>query len=487
MDIKILANINVGYPIYDSKFINKKTLIVTGGGGEGNNGLNNAITVIKCSLTAKDPKLILQKFREIILPENEDSPYCVGVSKNEECEYDIFVGCNQSTRFIKEYNTNNNLRKYFYNSEEHLNFVDAVQMTSPKIDIDEYPKKLEVTQDGKFGCFMILGKHSLLYLFNPTTLKVISCVKGEGSDIVDFSIFSLDGENSVVVSAANSYFIYNDSGQKTFMSSNNKSFSKQLLKFIFFKVFFLDKNKIFFLASGRQKKGVYFLIIDIRVEKIVVSKKIVNSCFNISAFDISKARNLIAYGDTKSSLVFLKLSSLKHVKTFKKLKAFVITSVRFSPNLSSLVVTSASNNVTLLKVTDQKSSKKYFLITVDILFKFFVIVLVSYFVQNYLNGIKFNASGIKKISKFLLDLFIILFKFCYAFLSKYTEKILNNFTENQLEFYKLKAKYILNKFSLIQKVNNIVRNNFNKNLTSSSIKSEFTNHPQINTSIFSVS
>nr|CAI6711607.1 CMF_HP1_G0048400.mRNA.1.CDS.1 [Saccharomyces cerevisiae] len=35
----VTASYNVGYPAYGAKFLNNDTLLVAGGGGEGNNGI----------------------------------------------------------------------------------------------------------------------------------------------------------------------------------------------------------------------------------------------------------------------------------------------------------------------------------------------------------------------------------------------------------------------------------------------------------------
>ena len=73
MPIKESATIDVGYPIYGVKFMNSKTLVVAGGGGEGNHGIPNKINVLKSNFKVSDSKRRLQRFREITLPSNEDS------------------------------------------------------------------------------------------------------------------------------------------------------------------------------------------------------------------------------------------------------------------------------------------------------------------------------------------------------------------------------------------------------------------------------
>lgn len=58
------ATLDVGYPIYAAKFINNKTVLVAGGGGEGNNGIPNKITAVKCFYKATEKLKMLQKFRK---------------------------------------------------------------------------------------------------------------------------------------------------------------------------------------------------------------------------------------------------------------------------------------------------------------------------------------------------------------------------------------------------------------------------------------
>ena len=70
MKVEVLKS-NLKYPLYACKFIADDLLLVTGGGGEGNNGIDNKITL----LSIENNKI--KKFRELKLSDDSDSPTCM--------------------------------------------------------------------------------------------------------------------------------------------------------------------------------------------------------------------------------------------------------------------------------------------------------------------------------------------------------------------------------------------------------------------------
>ncbi|OBA26039.1 hypothetical protein HANVADRAFT_3164 [Hanseniaspora valbyensis NRRL Y-1626] len=69
MKVNVIKS-NLKYPLYSCKFINDDLLLVTGGGGEGNNGIDNKVTL----LTILDNENKIKKFRELKLSDDDDSP-----------------------------------------------------------------------------------------------------------------------------------------------------------------------------------------------------------------------------------------------------------------------------------------------------------------------------------------------------------------------------------------------------------------------------
>ena len=70
MKVEVLKS-NLKYPLYACKFISDDLLLVTGGGGEGNNGIDNKITLLSINNNK------IKKFRELKLNDDNDSPTCM--------------------------------------------------------------------------------------------------------------------------------------------------------------------------------------------------------------------------------------------------------------------------------------------------------------------------------------------------------------------------------------------------------------------------
>ena len=364
MTSKNSAEISVGFPIYGLRFINSKTLLAVGGGGEGNNGIPNKITALKCSFNAPEKSRRLQKFREITLPSNEDSPTCVDVCRSvddDNIRYAIFVGCNQSTQLINTMNINNNLRKYVFTDEEHLQFLDAVQFDDSVLpgSVGEYPRIVHLSPESTFGAMMTSKVPSEIFIFNPKTLELVLRFQPETpSEIKDFHLNPFDeGRSLCFITASRIEHIASSSGAILASSVKaSKATTKTLAKYILSKVRFISPEKVVITASLRGGKGCALLEYDFSKQKITRERFISKKMKGIVAIDVAKATELIAVAGNDCSVSLIRILDLKIVKSFPDLHKFAITSLSFAPNGKRLATGSASNILNVVTIPPKIAS-----------------------------------------------------------------------------------------------------------------------------------
>ncbi|CUM65194.1 uncharacterized protein PRCAT00002822001 [Priceomyces carsonii] len=388
MSLKDSCTIDVGYPILALKFINNKTILVAGGGGEGNNGIPNKITAIKCSFNVKEPNRRLQKFREITLPSNEDSPQSLDIARipdTNENKFSVFVGCNQSSQLIKTMNMNNNIRKYIFNGEEHLRFLDAAQL-EPEIkgDVDDYPKIVRLSSNSTIGCLMTSSFPSVIFVFNTETLELnFKYAPTIDVEIKDFNLSPHDdGKTLCYVTSKTIETISTVTSNVISSSLQSKSLTKELQDYNLLKVAFLDNSTVVIAASKPKTKSVVLIKYSI-TEKKILSQKIVSKKFSaIVAMDISTSKDLIAVAGNDLSVTILNISSFKVIKVYKKLHPFAITTVAFSPNGSKLASGSAANLLHVIKLPHNFGAGKSIIGTLfQYLFMIILVAAIAIFLQ----------------------------------------------------------------------------------------------------------
>lgn len=380
MSAKKSAEINTGFPIYGIKFLNNNTVLAVGGGGEGNNGIPNKITAIRCSFSVKDKNRRLQKFREITLPSNEDSPMCIDTARvsQDDAKYSIFVGCNQSTQLIKSMNMNNNLRKYIFTDEEHLRFFDAVQFDDsvPIESVGEYPKIVSLSPEGEVGAFMTSKVPSEILVYNPESLELLSRVASSTpAEIKDFQVNPFDTGNTIALITASSVELVKVSTNSTISSSAkaDKKTTNTLAKYFLSKVRFVSETNVILTGAFKSGKGSAILEYDTKAQKIVKETTVSKKVKGIVAIDYSRQQGLIAVAGNDFTITLIRQSDFKILTTISKLHKFAITSLSFSPNGKKLATGSASNTLNVLPIPPNFASGTSFL---GYLFQFFVLSIL---------------------------------------------------------------------------------------------------------------
>lgn len=405
MSTKESITIDLGYPVYATKFIDSKTIIATGGGGQGNNGIPNKITAVKCSFKVADSKKRLQKYREIVLPKNEDSPMCLDIAKNGaggEEGHSVFIGCNQSTELLKSMSINNNLRKYNFTTEEHLRFVDAAQLEE-NLSIDnkgDYPKIIRLSSHCSLGCLMTSHYPSVIYVFNPELLELNFKYKPkEDVEILDFHLSpDDDGKTLCYITSSSIETISTITSNHLSSSNSNPATKKEFSSVNLSKVRYVDNSNVIITASLKNGKGVciykYSISEQSIISKCVISKKI----RSITAFDISLRQDLIALAGNDTSVILVKLSNFKLLKTFKQLHTFAITGVSFSPNGSKLASVSAANTLHVMKIPHNYSSSRSVVGSIFhyVTLSLFVLIIGLALQKGYENGQLLEAIELSK-------------------------------------------------------------------------------------------
>lgn len=351
------ALFDAGFPIYGVKFLDNKTLLAIGGGGEGNNGIPNKITAVKVAFLVPDKSRRLQRFREIVLPGNEDSPMCVDVAAitdEEDVQKAVFVGCNQSVQLIKSMSVNNNLRKYVYTKEEHLRFLDAAQFEDQVLpeDIGDYPKIVALAPNNSVGCMMTSKTPSSIYIFNPDSLDLqYKFSPAHAAEIRDFHLSPADDGKTLCYVTENSIeTISTVTGNAISSSLKNPAAKKDLSRYVLSKVRFVDNSTVVVAAALRSGKGVAVFQYSLTDQHIVKSCDVSAKIKGIVAMDLSLPQDLLVVAGNDFSVTLLRLSDLKPIKTFPKLHKFAVTSLAFSPNGTKLASGSAANSLHVMNI-----------------------------------------------------------------------------------------------------------------------------------------
>lgn len=345
------------YPINDISFINNKTILVCGGGGESKSGVPNKITAVRCSFKIKDKTRRLQKFREVNLPKNEDSPLCLAVSKNlersEGPEFTVLVGCNQSQE-LRSLNVNNNVRKYTFVENNHFTFQDAAQFDEDVLlkPRTEDPKHIQVASDSSVAVMMTTATPSEMVIFNPSMLEPMNRITPPiQSEILDLHLCPYDnGQTLTYITSTAVTTIYTNSGAPVPASTSNASKTEKIFsKYFFSKVHYMDASRILLVGSLKSRKGTAVLEYNIQTGKVIKEKTLFSTCRPV-ALAFCEANGLVAIALNDFSVTLVKAADFKVVKTYKKLHNFAITCLSFCPNGSKLASGSAAQTLNVIKL-----------------------------------------------------------------------------------------------------------------------------------------
>ena len=343
------AEIFVDYPINAVEFIDNRTLLVCGGGGECRSGVPNKITAMRCSFKTTDKKKRLQKFREVILPPKEDCPLAIAAARLPGAgglDFTVFVGCNQSQE-LRKIDVNRNVRKYSYLRDHHFAFHDAVQFdphVRPQIDD---PKHLQLAPDASVAVMMTTAMPSEIVVFEPATLECTNRICPDlPFEIVDIHLCAATNGSTLTYITASSVTTVNTAFGDV-VHSTSATAAKTLAKYYLSKVRCVSSTKVLLAASLRSRKGAALLEYDLQTGR-VTKERLLNKTSRVVVLEYCESRRLVAVALSDCSVALIRAHDFKLLKTYKKLHNFAITSLSFCPNGSKLASGSAAQSVNVL-------------------------------------------------------------------------------------------------------------------------------------------
>ncbi|SSD59988.1 uncharacterized protein SCODWIG_01749 [Saccharomycodes ludwigii] len=360
------ANYTMDYPIYGAKFINNSILLITGGGGEGANGLPNKITALNVNFNKK--KKIIKKFRELKLDDNDDSPTTLDYSDGV-----ILIGCNENSANIKN-GENKHLRKFVYENE-HLKFVGSCDYNR-SCNPEDYTKLTVISKDGTAAAIASSSLPTIIRVIDPRTLMEKYEIE-TGNDVKDLH-FSPDSKVLSYITESTLEVISLVTGRFIVRKTD---FNKD---WVLSKIRFINDDELIIAASLKKTTGVVLSVVSVKSGSISILKsRVVTKKFKgVTSMDIDAKGELCALAGNENSIALIKLRDLKVAKFFKNVHAFAITKICFSPDSQILASVSASNIVHLIRIPANWSSsislsKKIFNYFINIIF----IVLLSFIAQ----------------------------------------------------------------------------------------------------------
>ncbi|ODQ61144.1 hypothetical protein WICANDRAFT_27646, partial [Wickerhamomyces anomalus NRRL Y-366-8] len=325
---------DIGYPIYGAKFLNDKTLLVTGGGGEGNQEISNRLTALTINLTKK--KKPIKKFRELKLNDENDAPSVLDSNNSI-----ILLGCNEGQTSIAN-GHNHNLQKFIY-INDHLKYITSTSLES-EISKSIYQKFITISKDGSIAAIASSKIPTIIHILDPVNLFEKYEIE-TNNDVKDLDI-SPDGKNLTYITKTNTIEIISIITGRSLLRRVDFNENINLNK-----VRFIDNNHVVLGVSSKNGDGVSLIKLSLSsklktVKEVQVSKKIKS----ITSIDVNLQNGVLAISGNENSIILFKLQSLKKIKVFNNVHSLSITKLTFSPNGSFLASVSVANTVNIIEI-----------------------------------------------------------------------------------------------------------------------------------------
>lgn len=327
--------VDIGYPLYCTNFIGENTILVGGGGGEGDNGIPNKLTSVVLS---EINGLNLKIKDEYDVGNNDDSPTAMDANMDV-----ILLGCNENSKKIEQTKENNHLRQFTFNSSGEITFVKTANIYDVE-DVNDYIKIIVLSKDSTVAA---VASSKL-----PTTVKILDI----GTLSVRYEVdirhelkdmdFSPNGKLFAYITKSSLEIVSPVTGSTIVRKTD---FSKDI---ILSKFKFLRDDIIIIVGSSKESKGLYALKILLKngTPTLLKQKSLSKNVKNIVSMDISNERDIAVLATNNNSIILLNLESLFIIYTFKEIHNFVITDIVISPNSDYIASVSVANTLHLIKV-----------------------------------------------------------------------------------------------------------------------------------------
>lgn len=381
----------VGYPLYGAKFLDNEEIVVTGGGGEGNNGVDNKITVLSVSKSAASLKV--KEVCETTLPSNDDSPTAL-----DSVNGTILIGCNENSSKIKSGKGNNHIRKFKYNGNS-LEFQSSADLDK-SCDPDDYTKLIRISRDGTEAAIASSKNPPVMTIIDPRNYSVKFEIE-TGRDVKDLH-FSPNGKLIAYVTQSSLEIISTVTGSCVLRKTD---FDRNV---ILSKIKFMDDNTVLIAATWANSKGILMTKISIKSGKTTVmwSRQITSKFKGITSMDVNRQGNMAILSTNDNSVLLVKLRNLSVGKLFTQVHGFAITRVVFSPDSKYAASISAAETIHLIEIPDDFATSKSFMEsttqwTMNTILILFLAYIINYMYQEnmhvsmleYFNGNGQNSSS----------------------------------------------------------------------------------------------
>ncbi|CAI4050445.1 Sar family guanine nucleotide exchange factor SEC12 SKDI_14G3460 [Saccharomyces kudriavzevii IFO 1802] len=367
----VTASFNVGYPAYGAKFLNNDTLLVAGGGGEGNNGIPNKLTTLRVDPTKDNEKEQFCELSEYTLEDSDDSPTAIDASKGI-----ILLGCNENSIRISQGKGNKHLRKFVYDgANDPLKFVTSVDFDR-STNADDYTKLIYISREGTVAAIASSKVPAIMRIIDPVDLteKFEIETRGEVKDLH----FSTDGKVVAYITGSSLEVISTVTGSCIARKTDfDKNWSLS-------KINFIADDTVLIAASLKKGKGIVLTKISIKSgnTSVLKFKQVTNKFKGITSMDVDVKGELAVLASNDNSIALVKLKDLSISKIFKQAHSFAITEVAISPDSTYVASVSAANTIHVIKLpfnyVNYTSIKEK---TFKFFNNFILIVLLSYILQ----------------------------------------------------------------------------------------------------------
>lgn len=347
--------IDIKYPVYSGEFISEDKALITGGGGDGNYGIPNKISLLKINFT-KDHQ-DLKVVDEYEFPGKNDSPTGIAMANDT-----VLVSINENNENIKK-GSNKNLRKFKFDETsekspfEPVASIDTTDSKDPAI----YTKKLSISKDGKTAVTIATKVPGVLHIIDPTTLEIKDTITMPKEEEI----------NDVAISPKGDKIAYITNRKLTILQDGEAPIlehSRFSPNYILKKVEFNTNESVIVGVELRSGRGVLLLQSSIMkdtpsdyspeeqakdpeafVLKTKKAKVISDRVKKIVALTVTN-NDLVAVATNDSSILIASADNFDVYRTLSGIHNFAISDLSFSPSGKYLLSTSVSNTVNVWEV-----------------------------------------------------------------------------------------------------------------------------------------
>ncbi|KAF3929731.1 hypothetical protein AA313_de0209749 [Arthrobotrys entomopaga] len=168
------SKLTLKYPLFCAQYLNEKTLLIAGGGGESRSGVENGIQLVDTSSPTPTVKTTLS------LPKDEDAVMSCAILPSKQA---IIAGINQTSSTIKT-GSNAHFRTFSLSDEKaEVKEISAREYFRPKAWDDVYQRVTKSSPSGKYAVIS----------------SSVPLVRGEGTYGGEVAVLSVDDKGSAVL------------------------------------------------------------------------------------------------------------------------------------------------------------------------------------------------------------------------------------------------------------------------------------------------